>query len=121
MSAAATPRPRLSFAAPLPPGRAAEHDLADLVIGERWTAARVRALLEAALPAGFELVDLFDVWLGAPALTAVAQRDEPPGGGARRGSGGCGWRGRDAPGRGSARTRAVESAQNEAFNTICGR
>jgi radical SAM-linked protein len=71
MSAAATPRPRLSFAAPLPPGRVAEHDLADLVIGERWTAARVRALLDASLPPGFELVDLFDVWLGAPALTAV--------------------------------------------------
>jgi radical SAM-linked protein len=71
MSAAATPRPRLSFAAPLPPGRLAEHDLVDLVIGERWTATRVRSLLTTALPAGFELVDLFDVWLGAPALTAV--------------------------------------------------
>jgi radical SAM-linked protein len=71
MSAAATPRPRLSFAAPLPPGRVAEHDLADIVIGERWTAADVRSLVTNALPAGFELVDLFDVWLGAPALTAV--------------------------------------------------
>ncbi|HEY7937092.1 MAG TPA: TIGR03936 family radical SAM-associated protein [Candidatus Limnocylindrales bacterium] len=71
LSAAATPRPRLSFAAPLPPGRLAEHDLADVVIGERWTAARLRALLVASLPAGFELVDLFDVWLGAPALTSV--------------------------------------------------
>jgi radical SAM-linked protein len=71
MSAAATPRPRLSFAAPLPPGRVAEHDLADLVIGERWTAARLRSLLATALPAGFEVVDLFDVWLGAPALTAA--------------------------------------------------
>lgn len=71
LSAAATPRPRLSFAVPLPPGRLAEHDLADVVIGERWAAARLRALLVASLPAGFELVDLFDVWLGAPALTAV--------------------------------------------------
>ncbi len=71
MSATATPRPRLSFAAPLPPGRIAEHDLADVVLGERWTSARVRSTLESALPAGFELVDLFDVWTGAPALTAV--------------------------------------------------
>jgi len=71
MSAAATPRPRLSFAAPLPPERPAEHDLADVVIGDRWTAARLRSVLESALPAGFELVELFDVWLGAPALTSV--------------------------------------------------
>ncbi|MGH2465565.1 MAG: DUF2344 domain-containing protein, partial [Candidatus Limnocylindrales bacterium] len=62
---------RLSFAAPLPPGRRAEHDLADVVLGERWTAARLRSLLLATLPAGFELVDLFDVWLGAPAPTAA--------------------------------------------------
>lgn len=70
MSAAATPRPRLTFAAPLPPGRAAEHDLADLVLGERWPIARLRPVLGAALPAGFELVDLYDIWLGAPAITA---------------------------------------------------
>ncbi len=71
LSATATPRPRLSFAAPLPPGRATEHDLADLVLSERWTVARFRAALIAALPPGFEVVDLYDVWLGAPAITAV--------------------------------------------------
>jgi radical SAM-linked protein len=71
MSAAATPRPRLAFAAPLPPGRAAEHDLADLVLGERWSLPRLRAALAAALPAGFEVVDLYDVWLGAPSITAA--------------------------------------------------
>jgi radical SAM-linked protein len=71
MSAAATPRPRLTFAAPLPPGRLAEHDLADVVLGERWSIPRLRAALRAALPAGLELVDLYDVWLHAPALTAA--------------------------------------------------
>lgn len=71
MSAAATPRPRLTFAAPLPPGRAAEHDLADLILSERWSLWRLRAALEAALPAGFEVVELYDVWLGAPAITAA--------------------------------------------------
>ncbi len=70
MSTAATPRPRLTFAAPLPPGRAAEHDLADVVIGERWPLPRLRPLLAAALPAGFELVDLYDVWPGAPSIAA---------------------------------------------------
>ena len=70
LSATATPRPRLTFAAPLPPGRAAEHDLADMVLGERWTLPRLRPALEAALPAGFTLVDLYDVWLGAPSITA---------------------------------------------------
>ncbi len=71
LSAAATPRPRLTFAAPLPAGRAAEHDLADLVLGERWTLPQLRPLLQEALPTGFELVDLYDVWLGAPSITAA--------------------------------------------------
>jgi radical SAM-linked protein len=71
MTAAATPRPRLVFAAPLPPGRRAEHDLADLVLAERWSLPRLRAALAAALPVGFEVVDLNDVWLGAPAVTAA--------------------------------------------------
>ncbi|MFI5199201.1 MAG: TIGR03936 family radical SAM-associated protein [Candidatus Limnocylindrales bacterium] len=71
MSAAATPRTRLTFAAPLPAGRAAEHDLADLVLSERWRLARVRPALVAALPVGFELVDLYDVWVGAPSITAA--------------------------------------------------
>jgi radical SAM-linked protein len=71
MSAAARPRPRLTFAAPLPPGRAAEHDLTDVVLGERWSLSRTRAALEAALPAGFEIVDMYDVWVGPPTITAA--------------------------------------------------
>ncbi|MGH2511099.1 MAG: TIGR03936 family radical SAM-associated protein [Candidatus Limnocylindrales bacterium] len=71
MSATATPRPRLTFAAPLPAGRIAEHDLADFVLSERWPLPRLRPVLVAALPPGFELVDLYDVWLGSPAITAA--------------------------------------------------
>ena len=71
MSAAARPRPRLAFAAPLPPGRVAEHDLADLVLSERWPISRLRSELAAALPPGFRIVDLYDVWLGAPSITAA--------------------------------------------------
>ncbi len=71
LSAAATPRPRLTFGAPLPAGRAAEHDLADLVLSERLRLPHLRPTLVAALPVGFELVDLYDVWLGAPSITAA--------------------------------------------------
>ena len=71
MSAAAKPRPRLTFAAPLPPGRVAEHDLADVVLAEHWSLPRLRAAVSAALPAGLEVVDLYDVWLHAPSITAV--------------------------------------------------
>ena len=71
MSAAATPRARLTFAAPLPVGRLAEHDLVDVVLADRWSMARLRGAIASALPAGLEVVDLYDVWLHAPALTAV--------------------------------------------------
>jgi radical SAM-linked protein len=71
MTAAAKPRPRLTFAAALPPGRVAEHDLADFVLSERWSLPRLRGALVPVLPAGFAIVDLFDVWLGAPSITAA--------------------------------------------------
>ena len=71
MTSAARPRPRLTVAAALPPGRLAEHDLADFVLSERWSLPRLRAALEAELPDGFAIVDLFDVWLGAPSITAA--------------------------------------------------
>jgi len=70
MSAAAKPRPKLTFAAALPPGRVAEHDLADFVLAERWSLPRLRSALAGAMPDGFAIVDLFDVWLGAPSITA---------------------------------------------------
>lgn len=71
MSAAAKPRPRLTFAAALPPGRPGEHELLDVVLAERWPLPRLRAALAGALPPGLEIVDLYDVWLGAPSITAV--------------------------------------------------
>ena len=71
MSAAAKPRPKLTFAAALPPGRVAEHDLADFVLTERWSLPRLRLALAGTVPEGFAIVDLFDVWLGAPSVTAA--------------------------------------------------
>jgi radical SAM-linked protein len=71
MTAAAKPRPRLTFAAALPPGRVAEHELADFVLAERWTLPRLRSALAGVVPDGFAVVDLFDVWLGAPSVTAA--------------------------------------------------
>ncbi len=70
------PRPRLSFGAPLPIGLAAEAELIDIVLTERWPRWRVREALEPYLPAGWRLTDLSDVWLGGPALAgAVAAAD----------------------------------------------
>jgi radical SAM-linked protein len=63
-----TPRPRLVFAAPLPLGTLAEHDLADLYLAERITRPGLRALLDSGLPPGYRVVDLYDVWVNAPAV-----------------------------------------------------
>jgi radical SAM-linked protein len=70
------PKPALTFAAPLPIRVAVERDLADLVLRQRLPVARVRSALVESLPAGFELVDVYDVWLGTPPLAAsVAAAD----------------------------------------------
>ena len=61
-------RPRVAFAAPLPTGIAAEHELADIVLTAVEPAWRVREAMADRLPEGWRLVDLYDVWLGAPAL-----------------------------------------------------
>jgi len=53
-------------AAPLPPGVAGEREVVDLYLAERLPAPAVRAAVAAALPAGASLVDLQDVWVGAP-------------------------------------------------------
>ena len=75
-TSAATPRPRISFGAPLPVGVAAEAELLDLVLTDRWPAWRVRGALEPVLPAGWSLVRLEDVWLGGPPLAGrVAAAD----------------------------------------------
>jgi len=59
---------RVAFGAPLSAGLVAEAELADIVLTEFEPTWRVRECLEARLPQGWRLVDLYDVWLGAPAL-----------------------------------------------------
>ena len=62
------PRSKLVFAAPLQLGMLAEHDLADLFLSERLTLPDLRRRLAAGMPSGYRVVDLHDVWVGAPAL-----------------------------------------------------
>ena len=61
-------RARVAFGAPLSAGLVAEAELADIVLTELEPTWRVRAALDGLLPDGWRLVDLYDVWLGAPAL-----------------------------------------------------
>ncbi len=61
-------RPRISFGAPLPVAMAANGELIDIVLTERWPAWRVREALDGRLPAGWRLVELNDVWLAGPPL-----------------------------------------------------
>jgi radical SAM-linked protein len=63
-----SPRPKLIFAAPLQLGMLAEHELADLFLAERLTAPDLRARLAAGMPRGYRVVDLYDVWVGAPSI-----------------------------------------------------
>jgi radical SAM-linked protein len=63
-----SPRPRLVFAAPLPLGMLAEHDLADLFLYERLTRPDLRDRLAGGMPRGYRLVDLRDEWVGGPAV-----------------------------------------------------
>ena len=58
----------MAFGAPLPLGVVAERELADVALSERVPIWRVREALTDDLPAGWTLVDLFDVWPGAPPL-----------------------------------------------------
>ena len=66
------PRSPLTFAAPLPVGMAAEHEIADLVLADRRPVSEVRQAVLATMPDGTDLVDLFDVWLGSAPLAACA-------------------------------------------------
>ena len=75
-SEGATARPRISFGAPLPVGMAAEGELIDIVLTERWPAWRLREALDPVLPGGWQVVRLEDVWLGGPPLAGrVAAAD----------------------------------------------
>jgi radical SAM-linked protein len=69
-------RPRIAFGAPLPVGMAANAELLDVVLTDRWPAWRVREALTDHLPGGWRLVDLHDVWLAGPPLAGrVAAAD----------------------------------------------
>ena len=69
-------RTRVAFGAPLPLGIAAERDLVDIFLTELVPASLVREGVGTCLPEGWRLVDLFDVWLGAPPLAGqVAAAD----------------------------------------------
>lgn len=61
-------RARVAFGAPLPAGIAAERELADILLTSFEPVWRVREALAGRLPEGWRLVDLYDVWIGAPAL-----------------------------------------------------
>jgi hypothetical protein len=61
-------RARVAFGAPLPIGMAAERELGEVVLSAVLPVWRVRDALIGRLPAGWRLVDLYDVWLGSPAL-----------------------------------------------------
>jgi radical SAM-linked protein len=65
----AEPRPRIVIAAPLTVGMAAEGELVDLFVVERLPVAEVRMRLAESLPAGHELIEVHDVWLGEPPLS----------------------------------------------------
>lgn len=55
---------------------AANGELTDLVLTECWPVWRVRAALTEAMPPGWRLMDLYDVWLAGPPLAGrVAAAD----------------------------------------------
>lgn len=62
---------RLSFGVSLPAGIEAERELVDVFLARPRPIAEVREALARSLPPGHEVVDLHDVWVGAPALPSV--------------------------------------------------
>ena len=81
LSETATPRPRIAFAAQAPVGMLAERELIDVVLTELRRIHDVRATVEAAAPAGYRLVDLYDVWLSSPTLASLVDGRGVPGDG----------------------------------------
>lgn len=68
---AARRRPRIVFAAPIPVGMLGERELIDVGLTECLRAPDVRQAVTRAAPAGYSLVDVHDVWTGAPALPSL--------------------------------------------------
>ena len=69
-------RPRVLQAAALPAGITGERELVDVSLTTRLPRHAVREALEPNLPPGHALVDLYDVWLGAPSLPATVTAAE---------------------------------------------
>jgi radical SAM-linked protein len=63
-------RPRTSFAVPLPVGLTAEAERLDVYLTEPVRVVDVRSALAASAPSDHPLVEVYDVWIGAPALAA---------------------------------------------------
>ena len=59
---------RVALGASLPMGIAAHRELVDIFMAEPVPLWRLREALVGALPDGWRLVELFDVWVGAPPL-----------------------------------------------------
>ncbi len=69
-------RARIAFGAPVPATLEVERELADILLTDFVPIWQVREGLTAHLPEGWRLVDLYDVWLGGPALAGqVAAAD----------------------------------------------
>ena len=67
------PQPRVVFAAPVPVGMLADREPVDLWLTDLRRIHEVRSAVEAAMPDGHLLVDLYDVWIGAPSLPASVE------------------------------------------------
>jgi radical SAM-linked protein len=70
-TAAPRPRPRILFAAPVPVGMLAERELIDVGLTECRPVHEVREAVASAAPTGYRLIDLYDVWTGAPPLPSL--------------------------------------------------
>jgi len=64
-------RVRLAFAAPVPLGMTAEREILEFLLEQPLPITEVRAALRAHLPSGHGLLDLHDVWLGAPSVASL--------------------------------------------------
>ena len=61
-------RQAVALGATLPGGWTGERELLDIVLRTRLPIEAVRRAIAGTIPAGHALVDLYDVWLGEPAL-----------------------------------------------------
>lgn len=67
---------QFAFGAPVVAGIALERELADIVLTDSMPIWQVREAIAARSPEGWRLIDIHDVWLGAPPLAGqVAAAD----------------------------------------------